>query len=65
MNSMKYKGRFNLFGCTREYYRYASSRQQAKLLMLKSLAKDSGYVLAFLGNYFNGVNDNYKIVEVA
>jgi len=61
MAKQLYLGSFNLFGGTHKIYRWATTLQQSKRLMLLALAKQTGYTFEFLMQYFNGGKDNYGV----
>ena len=62
MEKTLYKGVFNWYGELHTFYRHAYSLAQAKLLMLKELAKLVGRRSVW--GYYDGRRDNFSLEEV-
>ncbi len=59
-----FKGKLNWQGEIHTLFRFAHSIDQAKKLMIKSLAKTLDLNWRPLSFYFNGDKDNFKIEEI-
>lgn len=60
----KYKGWFNFRTKVRFEYCSAYSIGQAKVLMMRSIAKKDGVQYSYVFNEFNEKNDNHKVGEI-
>ncbi len=59
-----YLGRFNYKGEISTFYRYASSKAQAKQIMIKAMADKLGVKPASLRIYFFGLQDNFILIKM-
>ncbi len=59
-----YLGRFNYKGEIFTFYRYASSKAQAKQFMIKAMADKLGVKPASLRIYFFGLQDNFILKKM-
>ena len=60
----KYQGSFNWHGENIQLFKYAGSEAQARLLMLKDLAKKVGYNEGTIFGMYSNNKDLYRIKKI-